>query len=222
MFIGHYAAGIALKSVDKKASLGMLFIAVQLVDYLFFALAPFGIEKFRLVENYTAINHFELYFYPYTHGLLSSFLWAGLIYALWRWLPFFKGFGGKKVALVMAAAVLSHWFLDLLVHTADLPLLCDDSPKVGLGLWHNFAATYILEVGLLLGALMLYLRRTTAKNVVGRYGMAIFVAVMIGFYTMVVNAPFDPNVTVVVASVSSLVVFILFTAIAFWLDPKRA
>lgn len=226
MFIGHYAAGLALKSVEKKASLGMLFIAVQFVDYLFFALAPFGIEKFRLVENYTAINHFELYFYPYTHGLLSSILWALLIYGLWRTIPMFKSVGPMRVAVVMGLAVLSHWFLDLIVHTPDLPLLGDDSLKVGFGLWNNFMGTYVVEVALLLGSLVLYLRATTAnnapKNITGKYGMIIFVAVMIGLYTMVVNAPFDPNATVMAASVTSVTVFTLFTAVAFWLDSKRS
>ena len=213
MFIGHYAAGFALKSVEKKASLGMLFIAVQFVDYLFFFFAPLGIEKFRLVENYTAINHFELYFYPYTHGLLASFLWAGVIYGLWR--------NNKRVALIMALAVLSHWFIDLIVHTPDLPLLGDNSLKVGFGLWNNFMATVVLEISLLIGALILYLRSTTASGGMGKYAMIIFVGCMIGFYIMLVNMPFDPNLTVMLASVSSIGIFIIFTAIAFWLDRYR-
>lgn len=217
MFIGHYAAGFALKSVEKKASLGMLFIAVQFVDYLFFIFTPFGIEKFRLVENYTAINHFDLYFYPYTHGLLASFLWAALIYGLWR-----KGLGNARVAFVMALAVLSHWFTDLLVHTPDLPLLGDDSLKVGFGLWNNFMATVVLEVSLLIGALILYLRSTKAVGGMGKYAMIIFVAFMIGLYIMVVTMPFDPNATVMEASITGLVVFTVFTAVAFWLDRYRA
>ncbi len=216
MFIGHYAAGFALKSVEKKASLGMLFIAVQLVDYLFFIFAPLGIEKFRLVENFTAINHFDLYFYPYTHGLLASFLWAALIYGLWR-----KAVGNARLALVMALAVLSHWFTDLIVHTPDLPLLMDDSPKVGFGLWNNFMATVVVEVLLLVGALVLYLRSTTATGAMGKYAMSIFVALMICLYIMVVNMPFDPDATVTEASITGLVVFTVFTAVAFWLDRYR-
>ena len=221
MFIGHYAAGLALKSVEKKASLGMLFIAVQFVDYLFFILAPMGIEKFRLVENYTAINHFDLYYYPYTHGLLASVIWAVLIYGLWRYVPPFKAMGKGRVALVMGLAVLSHWFVDLIVHTPDLPLLGDDSLKVGFGLWNDFTATVVVEIALLVGGLILYLRSTTATGAMGKYGMIVFVAIMICLYLLVVNMPFDPNATVTVASVSSLAVFTLFTAIAFWLDRYR-
>ena len=36
MFVGHYAASFALKSFEKRASLGILFLAVQFVDILFF------------------------------------------------------------------------------------------------------------------------------------------------------------------------------------------
>lgn len=218
MFIGHYAAGLALKSVEKKASLGMLFIAVQLLDYLFFTLAPLGIEKFNLVKNYTAVNHYQIYYYPYSHGLLAAFLWSGAVYILWRSL--FSA-TGRKVALVMALAVLSHWLLDLIVHTPDLPLLGNDSLKVGFGLWHYFAATYILEVSLLVGALMLYLRATTAIGTMGKYAMIIFVIVMIAIYTVVVNTPFNPDQTVAVASFAALAVFTVFTAVAFWLDRYR-
>ena len=38
MFVGHYAASLALKNFEKRASLGMLFISVQLIDILFFFL----------------------------------------------------------------------------------------------------------------------------------------------------------------------------------------
>ena len=227
MIIGHFAAGLALKSVEKKASLGLLFIAVQLVDYLFFIFVPLGIEKFRLVENYTAINHFELYYYPYTHGLLATFLWAGLIYGLWCYVPSFKAAGKNRVPLVMALAVLSHWFLDLIVHVPDLPLLGDGSLKLGFGLWHNFAATILLEVALMIGALVLYLRSTIATEkekgtgFMGRYAMIIFVAVMIGLYFIVINMPFDPNGTPLVASMMALVLFSALTAVAFWLDRYR-
>lgn len=216
MFIGHYAAGLALKSVEKKVSLGLLFIAVQFVDILFFAFVPFGIEKFRLVENYTAINHFELYFYPYTHGLLSSFLWAGLVYVLWN-----RVTGKIRIAMILTLGVLSHWFADLIVHTPDLPLLGDDSLKVGFGLWNSFMGTIIVEVGLTIGALILYLRSTKPVGNMGKYAMIAFVSFMIAFYIMAVNMPFDPTLTVEMASIMSLIIFTIFTAIAFWLDRYR-
>ncbi|MCB1844670.1 MAG: hypothetical protein KDI09_17035 [Halioglobus sp.] len=45
MFVGHYAAGLALKSVEKRTSLGILFLAVQFVDILFFPFVLMGVER---------------------------------------------------------------------------------------------------------------------------------------------------------------------------------
>ena len=84
MFVGHYTASLVLKSVEKKASLGLLFLAVQLVDIVFFPLVLLGIERLNIIENFTQSTHFELEYMPFTHGLLASFLWAGLIYLAFR------------------------------------------------------------------------------------------------------------------------------------------
>ncbi len=64
MFIGHYSAALALKRVEKNASLGWLFLAVQFVDILFFPLVLLGIERLKIVENFTQSTHFELEFMP--------------------------------------------------------------------------------------------------------------------------------------------------------------
>ncbi len=216
MFIGHYAAGFALKAVEKKASLGMIFIGVQFLDFLFFIFVFLGIEKYNLVENFTAINHYDLYYMPYTHGLLASILWAVLIYGIWQ-----KTVGSTRIALIMALAVLSHWFADLLMHTPDLPLLGGDSLKVGFGLWNYFMATIVVEIALLIGTVVFYLRSTTATGKMGKYSMAFFAAIMIGIFIFTVTMPFDPNISVEEASALALIVFTVFTAIAFWLDRYR-
>ncbi len=142
MFVGHYAVSLALKRVDKNVSLGMLFLAVQFVDILFFPFVLMGIERFNLVENYTESTHFELVFMPYTHSLFASLLWAAAVYIVFRFLLLKKAVNKNKLAIVMGVAVLSHWLLDLIVHTPDLPLLSDSSTKVGFGLWNHAVATY--------------------------------------------------------------------------------
>jgi hypothetical protein len=45
MFIGHYSVALALKKGEPTASLGFLFLAVQLADILFFPLVLLGIER---------------------------------------------------------------------------------------------------------------------------------------------------------------------------------
>ena len=101
---------------------------------------------------------------PYTHSLQGSMLWAGAAFALFRWVIV----KNKSVAVVVALAVFSHWLLDLIVHTPDLPLWSDSSFKLGFGLWNNAVATYALEAVLLISALWLYLRSTTSASLLGK------------------------------------------------------
>lgn len=217
MFVGHYAASLALKSLERRVSLGVLFLAVQFVDILFFPFVLAGIERMNIVEKFTQSTHFELEYMPFTHSLLASVLWAVAAYAVFRWVVVKK----QSVAVVVALAVFSHWLLDLPVHTPDLPLWSDASPKLGFGLWNNAVATYLLEAGLLLLALWMYLRSTKATTTIGKYGMPVF----IGFLLLVnVSNIFGP---LMVDSKAGLAVFalssyFLFAAVAFWLDRKRS
>lgn len=222
MFVGHYAAGFALKAVEKKASLGMLFIASQFVDIMFFLFVPFGIEKFNLVENYTAANHMELYYYPYTHGLLGGAVWAALIYGLWRGVPALRGTRPNRVALVMALAVLSHWFFDLIMHTPDMPLLGNDGVKLGFGIWQNLTLTVGVELGLLLASILYYVRKTTSVTGSGKYAVWVLTALMVGGYVLALVLPFDPTMTPTVAGMGGLLFYALFAAGAFWVDRSRA
>ena len=221
MLIGHYAASLVLKGVDKRTSLGMLFLAVQFVDILFLPLVLTGVEHFNIVENFTESTHFDLYFMPYTHGLLASFFWAGAVYIAFRFLSLTKAVNKNRAAIVMGLAVLSHWFLDLIVHTPDLPLWSDSSTKVGFGLWNNAIATYLLEAILLLVGLGIYLKSTKGSTFAGRYGMIILVVLML---IINVNNIFGPPMAddKVTMSVAGLLMYFIFTGVAFWLDGKRS
>ena len=72
MFVGHYAASLALKRFESRASLGLLFLGVQLVDILFFPFVLLGVERINIIENYTQSTHFQLEYMPYTHSLVGS------------------------------------------------------------------------------------------------------------------------------------------------------
>ncbi len=216
MFVGHYAASLVLKKFERRASLGVLFLAVQFVDILFFPLVLAGVERMNIVENFTQSTHFELVYMPYTHSFVASVLWAALAYALFRWVMV----KNHAVALVIAIAVLSHWVLDLLVHTPDLPLWSDASPKLGFGLWNNAIATYLLEAFILVLALWVYLRSTRALSSTGKYGMSIFVGVLLLINIANIFGPMqsDSKTGLAITAVTS---YFLFAAVAFWLDTKR-
>ena len=217
MFVGHYAVSLALKRFEKRASLGVLFLAVQFVDIVFFPFVLAGIERLNIVENFTQSTHFELEYMPYTHSLLGSAFWAAAAYVLFRWIVV----RNSSVALVVALAVFSHWVLDLIVHTPDLPLWSDESLKLGFGLWNNAIATFTLEALLLGSALWLYLRSTSATERVGRYGMSVFVGLLV-----LINIPniFGPLMddSELGLAISALTAYFLFAAAAFWLDTKRS
>ena len=217
MFVGHYAAALALKKFEKRASLGALFLAVQFVDILFFPLVLLGIERMNIVENFTQSTHFELEYMPFTHSLLASILWAGAAYGLFRWVIVKK----NSVALVVALAVFSHWLFDLVVHTPDLPLWSDASVKLGFGLWNSAIATYALEAIILLAALWLYLRSTSATTSVGKYGMTVFVILLLLVNVVNIFGPLQGDSKLVLA-ITTLTSYFLFAAVAFWLDRRRS
>jgi len=216
MFVGHYASSLALKSLEKRASLGVLFLAVQFVDILFFPFVLLGLERMNIIENFTESTHFELVFMPYTHSLAGSLIWAGAAYGLFRWIIV----RNKSVAVVVALAVFSHWLFDLSVHTPDLPIWSDSSLKLGFGLWNNAIATYFLEAILLLSALWLYLRSTSAKSIIGKYGIGIFVIFLLLVNILNIFGPMQGDSKLVLAT-SALASYFLFAAAAFWLDTKR-
>ncbi|MCP4422177.1 MAG: hypothetical protein GY805_36660 [Chloroflexi bacterium] len=219
MNIGHYGVSLALKKADTKISLGLLFFAAQFVDILWAVLVLLGIERAKIVPGITAANPIDYVYYPFSHSLLASFLWAGAMYILFRMLPAKSGSQQSKVALVMSIAVLSHFFLDLLIHRPDLPLSVGDSPTIGLGLWNFVLASYIVEGLIFFGGLWLYMRATTGITFAGKYGMLIFAAFL--FFTNLMNLFGTPPPNSQTLAAFSLTTYLIFIGIALWLDRKR-
>ena len=154
MFIGHFAPAFAAAALPKAPKLGTLFVAAQLVDIAFFAFVPMGIEAMRVTPGTSVMNPMDLYHLPYTHSLVGALVW-GLGFALiLRAL-----IGSWRAAMIGGAVVVSHWFLDLLVHVPDLTL-AGSPPKLGFGLWNVPVIAMPLELGLLGAAMWFYARRT--------------------------------------------------------------
>ncbi len=215
MYVGHYVASFALKKYDKNLSLGWLFIGVQFVDILFFPFVVMGIERMNLVENYTATNHLHLEYMPYTHSLLATIFWAGIGYVIFTYLLKM----GQKAGIAMALAIASHWFVDLVVHTPDLPLWTDNSPKLGFGLWNYRELAFILEGTFLFGGLSVYMSAIKPTNGLGKwglYGYCLLLYLLHGSQVYGPPAAGDKTSLAVVA----VATYILFAIIAHWLDRK--
>lgn len=178
MFVGHYGPAFALKSAHKPIPLWVLFIAVQWLDICWTVLVLAGVEKLRIVPGFTEASAFDLYYFPYSHGLIGAAVLSALLGAIVA--AIMRAERGR-VFLVIAAAVFSHWLLDLLVHVPDLPLY-DDSAKVGLGLWRHLWIALPLELlALVLGA-WFYARSVPARRARGDLWLWAFVVLMVALH----------------------------------------
>jgi hypothetical protein len=224
MFIGHYGVALAAKRVTPQTSLGVLFVAVQLLDFVFMLLVLAGVEKARIVPGFTQSNAYDLYFMPYSHSLAGSVFWSALA-ALAFGLAMGGAAGTKERrarvvgALVIGAAVLSHFVLDLPMHVPDLALGFDaDSPKVGLGLWNQVDVTIALELGVLVAGGALYAGITVPRS--GKAGVTLFIGALL--LALAMATPFlPPQVDANAFAAQGLGALILLAIAAEWMDRSR-
>jgi uncharacterized membrane protein HdeD (DUF308 family) len=215
MFIGHYGPSFAGKVWRPSIPLWVLFLAVQLVDVVWAILVLLGIEKVRIVPGFTATNPLDLYYMPFTHSLPGAIFWSACAAVVYRVLAPAQRWAA---AIVVGAAVFSHWILDLIVHRPDLALY-DDSYKIGFGLWNYPAIAFLLEIALLFGGIVLYLRATTPRDKVGRYGMVVLGTVAVIVQAYVFFGP--PPVSNTALALTALALYFAFTVAVYWLEGKR-
>lgn len=211
MFVGHYSASFLGKSADKRIPLWLLFLAVQWIDVMWSIFVLLGIEKVRIIPGFTASNALDLYYMPYTHSLLGVLGWSAFAYVVCQLVPALRG---PRAGLIVAAAVFSHWVLDLIVHTHDLALY-DSVGKVGFGLWNHREAAFALEIAVLIaGAAMFYRTARHKTRLVG------FVIVLVAI--QVVNIYFfPPPPSAGAMAISAFVSYLLLTMLAWWVDPSE-
>jgi membrane-bound metal-dependent hydrolase YbcI (DUF457 family) len=215
MFIGHLGLSFAAKKAAPRVSLGTLFIATQFVDILWPFLLVFHIEKVAITPGYTKTNAFEFQYYPYTHSLFMGIVWGAVVGFIY-WL--FKR--ETRGAVVVGLCVLSHWFLDLIVHVADLPLTPFGEYKVGLGLWNHVAIALILEAIIFLAGVYIYASFTKAKNRIGSWGLWILVILLLA---LTVNNTFGPppSDSIMTLFVSFVALMGVIISLAYWIDRNR-
>lgn len=214
MFIGHWAPALVAATHPRSPGLPALFVAGQLVDWGFFSLMLADVEHMRVAPGISVMNGMDLYHMPYTHSLIGSLVWAaafGVLLWLWR--------RDLITALIGGAVVLSHWFLDLIVHIPDLTLH-GSPPTYGFGLWNHPAIAMPLELGLAFGALLFYLLRTRATG--GTSRLAVGVLALLLLTVQVVNW-FGGEPAAVTASIplTALAAYGVVTLVAAWVGATR-
>jgi predicted permease len=130
-----------------------------------------GIEHVRIAPGSARVSPLDFTDCPISRSLLIATVWAilfgGTYYIVRR---------TARSALVVGAAVLSHWLLDFIVHRPDLQLYPVSEVRVGLGLWNSWAASITMEVLFFGTGLGIYLSCTRARDNTRRYAFWALVA----------------------------------------------
>jgi len=151
VYVGHFAAGLALKGAQPKAPTWGLLLGVGLLDILFGPFVLLGIERATLTPGVSP--GFSLDYIDWSHSLAMSLLWA-VLFAI----PFLKM--GKSIAAVMGFAVFSHFLMDIPMHPPDLALWPGSSVHIGLGLWKILPnGWWFVELAIIAAAWVYYVVR---------------------------------------------------------------
>jgi hypothetical protein len=214
MFIGRFAVAFAAKPAAPSTSLGTLFFACEWIDLIWPAFLLAGLERVDIRPGLTAFSPLDFVYYPWTHSLVMCLAWAaafGVLYFLVK--------RDRKAAWILAAVVLSHWFLDLLVHRPDLPLAPGAAGKWGLGLWNSIPATLLVEGALFAAAVAFYAGRTRAVDRIGRWGLALIVALLLAAYLGAAFGPPPPSIEAI--AWAGLTGGAVTALLGYWVDAHR-
>ena len=219
MFVGHFALGFGAKRYAPAVSLGTLFLAAQFADVLWPSLLIAGVERVEIDPGITVLTPLNFVSYPYSHSLLALAVWSALFGSVYRVLH-----GSRSIASVtVGLLVVSHWFLDLLMHRPDLPLTLDGPERFGLGLWNRPLLAITLELLLFGVGIASYLQSTRARTTSGTVGLWALIVFLVAAYFAALFGPPPPSATVLAWSAQSMW---LLVAWGYWVDrlrmPRRA
>ncbi|HKR84195.1 MAG TPA: hypothetical protein VJS37_08470 [Terriglobales bacterium] len=195
-----------------RVNAGILIFAAFLADFLLGIFGALGMEQAYVPPDF-ATRHYLTFTFPYSHGLVALMGWGLLFGAVCCWM---NRRDRVRVFWVIAALVFSHFILDGLVHVPELPLLGQDSPKVGLSLWNHMPLELTIESLMALAGLVIYWKGGTR---VSRWGMAAFVVLLTALtWTQLVSTNPPTNSELVP---TWIIAPLVFSAIPYAFDRKR-
>lgn len=177
------------------------------MDLVAFTLVLFGVEKasYNPSDNPFFRNQLDL---PFSHSLVGAIIISLIVFII-LWIK-----DRKKWAWILGLCVLSHWFIDLIVHTNDLPILFGTTYKVGFGLWNFPYLAYAIEILFVLTGWLI----VREKNV---YSYILLFFMIAGFSGMIFSD--EPEIMKQNEYLRTLVVLIsngLFILLAYLHDRK--
>ena len=212
MFIGHYAVGLASKEFAPRTSLAALIAAPILLDLLWPIFILLGWEHVSIAPSSNPFLRLQFDSYPISHGLVAVLGWATLYASVY--FGFTRYIAGS---IVIWIGVVSHWVMDFIVHSSDLPLDAR-SRLVGLGVWNHRWLAIAIEVTLFAIGIWTYQRRTRAKDKIGLYAFLAFALFLLLAY---IGASFGPPPPSVKKLAIGALLTVLLIPWAWWFDKHR-
>ena len=215
MGVGHAAVAIAASRAIPRLNAGWLVLASLLADFLLGIFALLGLERAHVPPEYP-VRHYLTFTFPYSHGLMPLLAWALVLGGL---VASGRRLDRKRAFAVVALVAFSHFFLDGMVHVVGLPLLGENSPKVGLGLWAEMPLELGLETIMAVVGVAIFWK-VAAPSALSRYGVAVFMLVFCAatWSPLFMTTPPDVDQLVVGWIASPL----LLGAVVYGLDRRRA
>jgi hypothetical protein len=178
MYVGHFAAGLAIKAREPRAPTSALLVGVGLLDILFGPFVLAGIERATVTPSVSP--GFSLDYIDWSHSLVMSLVWSILFAAAFvRY--------GRHVMMAIGFAVFSHFLLDLPMHPPDLALWPNSASHLGVGLWQMFPnGWWVFELAVIVTLWAYYWRRSATDRTYG--GRPYFIAAVLMFLH-VFNSP---------------------------------
>jgi len=213
MFLGHYGLALGAKRLTPRTSLGTSVLAAQFLDELWPIFLVAGIEQVEVKPGLMAANPLDFVYYPFSHSLAAAVVWSVLLGGV-----YYASRRDRRSATIVGLLVLSHWILDFPMHAPDLPLWPGSPMRVGLGAWRSIPLTIVLELAVFVPGLVMYLRATRARDIIGSWALWAMVLLLIAiFVSGFVSAPPPTGRAVGYAALAIW----LFVPWGYWIDRHR-
>jgi membrane-bound metal-dependent hydrolase YbcI (DUF457 family) len=214
MFVGHFAVGLAAKPIAPKVPLPLLVLAAALADALWILFFVLGIEQVVIQPGIMVANSLNLVYIPFSHSLVMDAVWGVLVGAL-----YFLIRKDGRGALILFAAVMSHWFLDFATHRPDMPLAPGIDLRFGLGLWNSRTATLVVEGAIWFGSVIFYARSTRARVRVAAFSFWLMITLLTALWLISLRG--DPPPSLSALAIVNTVFFAVVLAWAAWMNRSR-
>src|SRR6516165_1222410 len=170
MYVGHFAIGVAIKSVSPKTPTLPIMLGVGLMDIVDGLLIVAGVDRVTPNLNSGPYLFFALTFIDWDHSFLMAIV-LSLVWAALFW-------NDKRTAGIAALAVFSHFLADWPLHNHDLALYPYSEEHLGYGLWGKLGTTSWLLEGAVVVLLITFAERRNRKSGVSCKLVALVMALL--------------------------------------------